>query len=257
MLAPIALVLLAYLIGSIPFGYLLVRAGRGLDVRRYGSHSIGTINVCRVGGRWLGLATLTADVGKALGVVVLIAACVGSPAAIAAGALAVMLGHAYSLWLLVWERRFSEGKAVACALGVLVGLAGIGVLRWWLAAVPVLLWLAALLAPRIATGRWPCISPATMLAAASLPLVMWSAHPGEPYLLLSLGMTALILVRHQNNIKRLLAGTEPRLGDALPRRARPAAPCETPANAERSLPPRGIWLRDASPSGHPRRPSCC
>jgi glycerol-3-phosphate acyltransferase PlsY len=224
MLVPIALVLLAYLIGSIPSGYLLVRARRGVDVRRYGSHSIGTTNVCRVGGRWLGLATLAADVGKALGIVLLIAACVGSPAAIAAGALAVMLGHAYSLWLLVWERRFSEGKAVACALGVLVGLVGISVLRWWLAAAPVLLWLSMLLAPRIATGRWPRISPATMLAAASLPLVMWSARPGESYLLLSLGMAALILVRHRNNIKRLLAGTEPRLGDRLSQRARPAAP---------------------------------
>jgi glycerol-3-phosphate acyltransferase PlsY len=257
MLALVALVLLAYLIGSIPSGYLLVRAGRGLDVRRYGSHSIGAINVCRVGGRWLGLATLGADAGKALGVVVLISACTGSPAAIATGALAVMLGHAYSLWLLVWERRFSEGKGVACALGILVGLAGLGVLRWWLAAAPVLLWLAALFAPRMLTGRWPRISPATMLAALSIPLVMWSAHPGRPYLLLSLGMATLILIRHRNNIKRLLAGTEPRLGDPPRARARPAASHETPLNAERSAPPRRIWLRDDSPSARARRSSCC
>jgi len=257
MLALIALVLLAYLIGSIPSGYLLVRAGRGLDVRRYGSRSIGAINVCRVGGRWLGLATLAADVGKALGVVVLMAACIGSPVAIAAGALAVMLGHAYSLWLLVWERRISEGKAVACALGILVGLASLGVLRWWLAAAPVLLWLAALLAPRMLTGRWPCISPATMLAAASIPVVMWSAHPGKPYLLLSLGMATLILVRHKNNIKRLLAGTEPRLGEPVRASARSAESSETPASAKRSAPPRRIRLRDASPSAPPRRASCC
>ena len=61
MLAPIALILLAYLIGSIPPGYLLVRASRGLDVRHYGSHSIGATNVCRVGGPWLGLSTLLAE----------------------------------------------------------------------------------------------------------------------------------------------------------------------------------------------------
>jgi len=221
MLALIVLVLLAYLIGSIPSGYLLVRAVCGLDVRRYGSHSIGASNVCRVGGRWLGLATLAADVGKALGVVLLMAACTGSPEAIATGALAVMLGHAYSLWLLLWERRFSEGKGVACALGILVGLATLGVLHWWLAAAPVLLWLAALVAPRMVMGRGPCISPATMVAAASIPVVMWCANAGQPYLLLSLGMATLILVRHKNNVKRLLAGAEPRLGDPLRARLRP------------------------------------
>ena len=212
------LLVFAYLLGSIPFGYLLVRAVKGLDVRSYGSHNLGAINVARVGGIPLGIATLLADVGKAAAVV-LVAHALAMPAGIiAAAAFLVMVGHAYSLWFLIHDGRFAEGKSVACALGVMVGLACISILPWRLALAPLALWLLGLLAPRLLAGRWLWISPVTMVASACIPVAVWAAHPPRPYLILSLAMAALILVRHRHNIRRLIAGTEPRLGErtALP-----------------------------------------
>jgi len=205
----------AYLVGSVPFGYLLLRAARGLDVRAYGSHNMGAINVARVGGVWLGLATLVADVGKAMGTVFVTRRLGMSATVVAAAALLVMVGHAYSLWFLLRDGRFAEGKSVACALGVMMGLALTSVLPWQLALAPLGLWVLGLLAPRVLTGRWYWISPVTMLASACIPLAVWAAHPPRPYLLLSLAMAALILIRHKNNIRRLIAGTEPRLGERL------------------------------------------
>ncbi|MCK4323192.1 MAG: glycerol-3-phosphate acyltransferase [Armatimonadetes bacterium] len=210
------LCLLAYLVGSIPSGYLLVRATCRLDVRDYGSHNVGAINVVRVGGLWLGLVTLLADIGKALGIVLLTAAVTPSVWTVASAAFLVMTGHAYSAWFLVQERRFSEGKSVACALGVLLGLVILGALPWWVVVAPVAVWVTGLLGPRLLTGRWFCISPATMAAAVAIPLAVWAAHPATAYLSLSVGMAVLILLRHPNNIRRLLAGTEPRLGDRVP-----------------------------------------
>jgi len=210
-----ALVLLGYLAGSIPFGYLFVRAMRGLDVRDYGSHNVGAINVIRVGGAWLGILTLLADVGKALGVVLLAAAVGPSAWTVASAAFAVVVGHAYSLWLLLRERRFSEGKSVACALGLLTGLACVGGLPWLAVVAPVGVWAAGLLGPRLITGRWWRISPVTMAATICIPLAVWASDPAPAYLALAVAMCALILVRHKNNIRRLRAGTEPRLGERL------------------------------------------
>jgi glycerol-3-phosphate acyltransferase PlsY len=205
--------LAAYLVGSIPSGYLLIRAAKGVDVRRYGSHNVGAINVVRVGGPTLGLMTLCADVGKAAGTVFATRALALSASVIAAAAFLVMAGHAYSIWFLVTERRFSEGKSVASGLGVMLGLAGIGVLSWPLALAPLGVWLCGLLIPRLVTGRWWHISPATMLATITMPVAVWVAHPASSYLILAVAMATLILVRHKNNIRRLRNGTEPRLGE--------------------------------------------
>jgi glycerol-3-phosphate acyltransferase PlsY len=223
MLTPAALCLLAYMIGSVPSGYLLIRAVRKVDVRQYGSHSIGAINVCRVGGVWLGAATLLADAGKALVVVLLARALVSSPWVIASVSILVMVGHAYSLWLVLAEGRFSEGKSVACALGVLFGLSLMRAVSWYVAVVPVGVWLSGLVGPRLLTGRWSYISPATMAATVSLPLAAFLAQAGAAYLGLSAAMAVLILVRHRSNVRRLLAGTEPRLGDRLSSKAVPSA----------------------------------
>ena len=206
------LLLGAYLVGSVPFGYLLLRVVRGVDVRSYGSHNIGAINVARAGGTWLGIATLLADVAKAMAVVLATHGLAMSASVVAAAALLVMLGHAYSLWFLLRDGRFAEGKSVACALGVMIGLACVGVLPWPLALTPLGLWIFGLIAPRALTGYWHRISPVTMAATVCIPVVVWVAHPARPYLALSLAMAALVLVRHRNNIRRLIAGTEPRLG---------------------------------------------
>ena len=211
----LGILLLALLVGSIPFGYLLVRATSGKDVRSFGSHSIGAINVFRVGGRWPGILTMVLDVGKAFGMVLLAAALVRDPWVIASTAFLVMLGHAYSLWLFLKNRRFSEAKSVACAQGIMVALGVLRVLPWTAAMLPIGVWALGLVGPRLLTGRWPCISLATMAATLVIPVAVLSADPGMSYKVLSIAMSVLILVRHKNNIRRLRAGTEPRLGERL------------------------------------------
>jgi len=206
------LLLGAYVVGSIPSGYVLVRVFRGLDVREYGSHNVGAINVFRVGGVKLGVLTLLADIGKAM-LVVLVAGAVMDQAWLVAGtALAVLLGHAYSVWFYLKERRFSEGKSVASSLGVLTALVVLGELPWPVAVIPLGVWGAGLLLPKLLTGRWWCISPATMAAIVAVPVVTLAGRPSVAYGLLSLLLCALVLARHKNNIRRLRAGTEPRLG---------------------------------------------
>ena len=216
-----ALLLAAYLVGSLPSGYLLVRWGRRLDVRDYGSHNVGAINVCHVGGPLLGGLTLAADAGKALGVVVVAGILTTSPVVVAAAGFLVMVGHAYSVWFLLVERRFCEGKSVACSLGVLVGLACLGEVPAYVPAVPVLVWGVGLLGPRVLTGRWACISPATMAAAVCIPLTMVLAKTLPTYVALSCAMATLVLLRHSSNIWRLRAGTEPTLTDRLQARRGP------------------------------------
>ena len=212
MIVPIFLA--AYLVGSIPFGYLFVMAKSRLDIREYGSHNVGAINVFRVAGPYLGIATILADAGKALAVVT-ITAHYYEPMVVAVAAFLVLLGHAYSAYFYLRERRFSEGKCVASGLGVLLGLTFIGAIPAWVVGFVVALWIGILLAPKLITGRWSYISPATMSATASVPIAVWTVHPSQFYFDLSTAMAGLILVRHKNNIRRLLKGEEPKLGDRM------------------------------------------
>ena len=125
------LVLLAYLLGSIPAGYLLMLGLRGIDVREHGSHNVGAINVVRTGGVVIGGLTLLLDAGKGTAAI-LIAWWMNQPDwIIAAVSIAAMLGHAFSFWLLLRDGQFSEGKCVATSFGVLSGLAIIGAFSWW------------------------------------------------------------------------------------------------------------------------------
>src|SRR5438874_11846599 len=116
-LRPLAALLIGYALGSIPFGYLIVRLLRGIDIRDYGSHNIGATNVLRVVGPLPALLTLLGDIAKGTIPVLLaatpaIAGPVVHPWTVVATALAAILGHAYSLWFYLRERRFSRGKAV-------------------------------------------------------------------------------------------------------------------------------------------------
>ena len=144
MLTSIGILVIAYVIGSIPTGYLLVRAASGKDVRSYGSHSIGAINVFRVGGRWLGTLTVVMDTGKALAVVLLTASLTTDQRIIALSAFAVALGHSYSIWLLLKDHHFSEAKSVACTLGVFIALGLLGAVPWWSVMLPIGIWICLL-----------------------------------------------------------------------------------------------------------------
>ncbi|MGH9729448.1 MAG: glycerol-3-phosphate 1-O-acyltransferase PlsY [Candidatus Acidiferrales bacterium] len=194
-LIPIA----AYLLGSIPFGYLIVKMGSGSDVRGAGSGNIGATNVTRVAGKPAGLATLLLDVGKGYLAVWLAARWShGNIRWVMAAAVAVVLGHTFSCWL-----RFRGGKGVATGLGVFLAVA-------WQAV------LAALVVWMIVVAFWRYVSLGSIVSAAALPILVYLFYaPGHaPPLAVSFGSVAvaiIVIFKHRENIARLIAGTEGRL----------------------------------------------
>lgn len=183
---------LGYLLGSIPFGMVVTRAMGLGDLRAIGSGNIGATNVLRTGNKGAALATLLLDGGKGAVAVLLARWLVGEDAAQVAG-LAAFLGHLYPVWL-----GFKGGKGVATFLGVLLAL------NWQVGLAVCLTWLVSAVATRIS-------SIAALMAAASSGLwILWLSDGS--LLILSLILTILIYVRHSENLKRLKAGTEPKIG---------------------------------------------
>jgi len=179
-----------YLLGSIPFGLVLTRiAGLG-DIRQIGSGNIGATNVLRTGNKALAGLTLALDLSKGLAAV-LIGADWGGDAALAAGG-AVILGHMFPVWL-----GFRGGKAVATALGVLLAIA------WPVAIAAAALWLATAIFFRYSSLA------ALVGAVAAVLLAAVIVDPART--LLIAGIALLVIVRHHENIRRLLAGTESRI----------------------------------------------
>jgi len=183
---------LSYLLGSVPFGVLVTRAlGLG-DLRAIGSGNIGATNVLRTGNKGAAAATLVLDAGKGAVAVLVARAVAGEQAAMVAG-LAAFLGHLFPVWL-----GFRGGKGVATFLGTMLALA------WPAGIAACLTWLAAALAFRFS-------SLAALVAAASTPLWLWVFGRGDAAWL-GVALAALVFVRHHANIRRLIAGTEPRIG---------------------------------------------
>jgi glycerol-3-phosphate acyltransferase PlsY len=185
-------VVLAYLIGGIPFGYLLVKLKTGSDIRASGSGNIGATNVFRTTGRGIGVLTLLLDTLKAYAAVALAARLTGGDEVwTSAAAVAVLLGHIFPVFL-----HFRGGKAVASFIGAFLYLAPIA-----LAAV--------LLVFVVAVWRTKFISLGSILAAGLFPLAVWIVvRPHWPLVAASLISAALIVWRHQGNIARLRQGTE-------------------------------------------------
>ncbi|HMM10424.1 MAG TPA: glycerol-3-phosphate 1-O-acyltransferase PlsY [Paracoccus solventivorans] len=183
---------LGYLLGSVPFGVLLTRAlGLG-DLRSIGSGNIGATNVLRTGNKGAALATLLLDGGKGAAAVLLARWLGGESAALVAGG-AAFLGHLYPVWL-----GFRGGKGVATFLGTVIALA------WPLGLGLCAIWLLTAVLSRIS-------SLSALVAAASAPVLALAM--GQPGLAaVTLFMAALIFLRHHENIARLRAGTEPRIG---------------------------------------------
>lgn len=185
-------VVLGYLLGSIPFGLLLTKAAGLGDIRAIGSGNIGATNVLRTGKRGLAAATLLLDGGKGAAAVLIAAALAGPLAALWAG-LGAVLGHLFPVWL-----GFRGGKGVATGLGVLLAA------FWPVGLIACATWLIM--------AKLVRISSASALAAFALaPVAAWAL--GRPAVaLLALVIALLVFVRHQANIRRLLAGIEPRIG---------------------------------------------
>jgi glycerol-3-phosphate acyltransferase PlsY len=192
--APVfALVLvLGYLLGSIPFGLLFSWAAGTGDVRKIGSGNIGATNVLRTGKRWAALATLICDAGKGALAVVLARMLYGDLAAVLAG-FGAFLGHVFPVWL-----RFRGGKGVATFFGVTLALA------WPVGLLALATWL-------VVAAIWRISSLSALAAAALAPVCMmlW----GTPLkATLALLLAILIFATHRENIRRIAAGCEPRIG---------------------------------------------
>lgn len=188
---------LAYLLGSIPFGYLLVRIFRKQDIRATGSGNIGATNVVRSGAKGLGIATLLLDCGKAFAAVKIAQHLApGNYDLAVVAAVAAILGHVFPIWL-----GFRGGKGVASALGVFLALS-------WPAGLIVF----GVFIVIFALSRY--VSLASIIASALLPPVaLYFIHQHTSIVIAGLiFIPVLIIVKHHANIRRLLAGTENRFG---------------------------------------------
>jgi glycerol-3-phosphate acyltransferase PlsY len=190
-LLPVALIL-GYLLGSIPFGLILTRVAGTQDLRSIGSGSIGTTNVLRTGRKDLAAATLIGDMLKGT-IAVIISGYFGGPDAAMLAALGAFLGHLFPVWL-----KFQGGKGVAVYIGVLLGL------LWPAALVFCLIWLAVAFATRYS-------SLSALIASLVTPILLWwLGHLALAALFTVL--TVLLFYAHRENIKRLQAGTEGKIG---------------------------------------------
>jgi glycerol-3-phosphate acyltransferase PlsY len=190
---------LAYLLGAIPFGYLIVRLrGRG-DIRGQGSGNIGATNVTRRAGAWAGLLTLLLDTVKGyLAVWIAARATGGNIRWMMLAALLAIAGHIFPVWL-----GFHGGRGVATGLGVFLAIC------WKAVLAAVLVWILVVV-------FWRYISLASISAAAALPLLVYLlyAPPHAPPLAVTFGSlmaVALVIIRHRDNITRLLQGAEPQI----------------------------------------------
>ena len=200
MAVDVLIVVGAYLLGSIPFGYLLPRVLRGDDIRRHGSGNVGATNVWRVYGRWLGLPVAVLDVLKGLVPAALGLWLGGDWVGVLAGA-AAMLGHARPVYL-----GFSKGgKMVATAGGVALALAPFAALGC------AVVWLAVFALTRYA-------SLASMLAAVALPVLCLALGSSWPVVAFTALAALGVLALHRQNVRRLLTGTEPRFARGAPSR---------------------------------------
>ncbi|MDO9564086.1 MAG: glycerol-3-phosphate 1-O-acyltransferase PlsY [Bradyrhizobium sp.] len=188
---PVGLII-GYLLGSIPFGLVLTKVAGTQDLRSIGSGNIGATNVLRTGRKGLAAATLLCDAMKGT-LAVIVAGYFGGPNAAMLAALGAFLGHLFPVWL-----KFRGGKGVAVYIGVLIGL-------FWPAAVLFcLLWLAT-----AAISRYSSLS--ALVASLATPIFLWwFGHPALAALFA--GLTLLLVYMHRENIGRLQAGTEGRIG---------------------------------------------
>ena len=208
---------IAYLFGSLPTGYLAGKLLKGIDIRRHGSRSTGATNVLRTLGKWPALVVLLVDVLKGVAAIVFarwfcpwfyawpfvtpptaLDLQTWLPWAVGLAGLAVLLGHGRSLWL-----NFTGGKSAATGLGVLLAMS-------W----PVGLAAATMFGAALAIFR--IVSLSSMLAALTAIALVCGMEQPLPYRLLVMAGSIYVIIRHRANVQRLLAGTEPRLGQGSP-----------------------------------------
>ncbi len=208
---PAALIALAYLIGSIPFSFLIVKLVAGKDVREHGSQNVGATNVARTAGKLPGIFALLLDIAKGVVVVVLARWIVAQPGWpfeaglspwqsrefwVGLAGLVGVIGHLYPVWL-----RFHGGKGVATAAGVFAALDPIVIVG------AILVFAIVLLAFRF-------VSLASIVTAASIPVLFRFLANDAPFwhIVFSICIALLVIVKHHSNISRLVQGTERKMG---------------------------------------------
>lgn len=188
-------VVLSYVIGAIPFGLLFAKILGGIDVRSVGSGNIGATNVLRAAGKKAAFLTLLADCAKGFVPAAVAAALYDSPYLPVICGIFAVLGHNFPVFL-----RFKGGKGVATSLGVVLALTP------WIALACLAIWLAS-------AAFWKYSSLAALVAFASYPAIIFASGNTERSLqFLSIFLFAMIYYRHRENIKRLLSGEEPKIG---------------------------------------------
>ena len=197
-LPALALLLVSYLLGSIPFGVILAKFLGGADVRKAGSGNIGATNVARVAGPAAGVLTLLLDAAKGWFAVWLAARLMhGETGFLVAAGFFALLGHCFPLWL-----RFRGGKGVATAAGAFAALCPEAMI-------------AALILFALVVWFWRYVSLGSLAAAATIPLFvyfLWAPHFAPPNVVTlgSLAISAVVIFKHSGNIGRLVRGEEPK-----------------------------------------------
>lgn len=188
------IVLAAYLVGSLPFGYIMTKLFHKTDIRDFGSGNIGATNVLRVYGWQSALPVFILDLGKGLLPVLLARAVSDIPAVYLSAGFLAMFGHSFPIYL-----RFRGGKAVATSIGVLAALSG------WVTLIVLTCFLLIVFLTRY-------VSLGSITSMLLLPLIFLLLGFDLPYLVFGLAAALLVVIRHHENIGRLLKGTESKLG---------------------------------------------
>lgn len=192
----VALVLVAYLIGSVPTAYLLVRVAVGQDIRTRGSGNVGGTNALRTAGWRIGIAVTLIDIAKGVVAVWLMRLYNPESGWVAAAVLAAVLGHCYPVWL-----GFRGGKGVATGFGAFLVIAP------WSALAALGTWVVVL-----ALWRW--VSLASMVASAAFPMLLELVDRPDLWTLAAVSVAAVVIVlRHISNLRKIVAGEEARIGD--------------------------------------------
>ncbi len=196
----VLVVALAYLLGAIPWGYLVVRWSKGVDVREYGSGKTGGTNVLRTAGLKAMLLVAVLDIGKGLVAVLAARYLTGAPAAEAAAACGLIVGHNWPVFL-----GFRGGSGVGTAVSILLVFSPLTLLICF-----------SLWAIIVALSRYVSLGSITVTLLAPMLLAVLVAYAGQPWehLAATLAIMVLILLRHRGNIRRLWAGTENKVGQA-------------------------------------------
>ena len=210
-----AILLVAYLLGSIPTGYTAARLLKGIDIREHGSGSIGATNVLRTLGKGPGLLVLLVDMLKGVTAIALVywmftlapsrnlipvaVPTIWRSSMVALAGSAAILGHSKSIWL-----GFAGGKSVATSLGILLAMS------WQVGVCTLGVFGVVLALSRI-------VSLSSIAGAIAVSVLMLVFGQPLPYLLFAVAGGLYVIWRHRSNIQRLLAGTEPRLGQKLPK----------------------------------------